>query len=472
MTDQPTENAAIIPEAGHGLYVLTISLLAAMGGLLFGYDWIVISGADLFYEKYFELTDPKAIGWAKGSALVGCFVGALSVSVLCDRLGRKKMLLASALFFAVSAFGTALADSFEAFVFWRIVGGIGVGQASNLSPMYIAEAAPAKIRGKLVTTYQLAIVIGIVVAQMVNSNIAQTMPDGITDAEIVASWNGQQGWRWMFAAEGLPAMLFFIGLIFIPESPRWLVKNHQIEKARAVLTKIGGKVYGDYEVEDIRSTLAQESTGKVEWRELFKPGVRNILVFGLALSFMVQWCGINIIFTYAKDVFISAGYKETEVIDKLAIIGWANFAFTVVAIFMIDRLGRRPLMLMGWLGLSVIFTAIGLVLHMGLQGFVPVALVVTAISCYACTLAPVYWVVVSELFPNRVRGMAMGLAVFVMWVGNFSLTQLFPVIFDKFGMSITLWVFAAICLLGFVVVLVKLPETKGKTLEDIERSLT
>ena len=469
MNSTPPGTATRIADAKLG-YVWTISLVAAMGGLLFGYDWIVISGADLFYEKYFSLTSPSQIGWAKSCALIGCLLGALLSGGLSDRLGRKRLLVASAIMFAVSAVGTALAPSYYAFVFWRIVGGGGIGLASNLSPMYIAESAPAEIRGKLVLMNQLTIVIGILVAQLANWLIAEPVPHDATVQEILLSWNGQYGWRWMFAVEGVPALLFLIGLCFIPESPRWLVKNGQITRARLVLARIHGEAYADAELTDIQSTLVNETIA-VDFRELFEPRMKKILIFGAALAFLQQWCGINVIFYYAKDVFFAAGYDVSDILLNIVIIGLANLIFTFVAIATVDHLGRRFLMLGGWIGLAIIYLLLGLGQSFGIQGVPIVALVVAAIGCYACTLAPVVWVVLSEIFPNRIRGAAMSVAVFALWTGNFTLTYSFPVFNEQLGAAGTFWIYSAICVFGFFYVWRRLPETKGKTLEDIEREL-
>ena len=471
MNSNKTRTSTGIPEAKHGGYVFAIALLASLGGLLFGYDWVVISGADLFYEKYFDITSTEQIGWAKSCAIIGCLLGALVTGVLSDRLGRKKLLMVAAVLFTVSAFGTALCHTYNAFVFWRILGGIGIGIASNLSPMYIAESAPARIRGRLVTMYQLAIVVGILAAQLANWLIAEPMSDGMSTQAILESWNGQFGWRWMFAAEGLPAVIFLAGLFFIPESPRWLVKNGQLDRAYEVLRRIGGKEYADFEHEDIRATLASETTNKVDFRELFDTRMKKTLIFGIILSFTLQWCGINVIFYYTKDVFLAAGFGVSDILLNIAIVGLANLIFTLVAIATVDRLGRRPLMLAGWIGLSAIYLLLGLSMKMEIMGVIPVVLVVAAISCYACTLAPVYWVLLSEIFPNRLRGTAMAIAVFVLWTGNFTLTYSFPIIRERLGIAGTYWLYAAICGFGFYYAWKNMPETKGKTLEDIEREL-
>ncbi len=452
-------------------YLWGISLVAALGGLLFGYDWVVISGADLFYEKYFHLVSASEVGWAKSCALVGCLLGAVVSGGLSDRLGRKRLLLLSALLFTVSSIGTGLASSYEAFVSWRIIGGVAIGLASNLSPMYIAEIAPAETRGKLVSVNQLTIVIGILVAQLANWLIAQPTPPGATAEQILNSWNGQHGWRWMFAATAVPSVLFLVGLFFVPESPRWLARNRQDAKAQAVLERIGGKSYGATALAEIKATLASEAV-RVNFRELvLAPRMRTILLFGAALAFLQQWCGINVIFYYAKDVFAAAGYQVSDILLNIVIIGLANLTFTFVAMFTVDRVGRRFLMLAGWVGLTIIYLLLGASQVAGIKGVPLVILVVAAIACYACTLAPVVWVVLSEIFPNRIRGAAMSVAVFALWIGCFTLTYSFPWLNSTLGAAGTYWLYAGICLFGFFYVRAKLPETKGKTLEVIEREL-
>jgi len=451
-------------------YIWAVSLVAALGGLLFGYDWVVISGADIFYEKYFNLTSSQEVGWAKSCALVGCLMGALVSGGLSDRFGRKRLLILSAFLFTVSSIGTGLANTFGVFVAWRIVGGGAIGLASNLSPMYIAEVAPARIRGKLVSINQLTIVIGILLAQFINWCIARPVPLDATAREILNSWNGRVGWRWMFGVTAAPSLLFFLGMFFVPESPRWLVKNRQRGPAKNVLTRMGGEAYAESAIADIEATLVNEIE-KVNFKELLAPRMKRILLFGITLAMLQQWCGINVIFYYAKDVFAAAGYQVSGILLNIVIVGLANLTFTFLAIQTVDRWGRRILMLAGCAGLAAMYLLIGGSYFLQAQGALLVFLVVAAISCYACTLAPVTWVVLSEIFPNRIRGAAMSITVFALWTGCFLLTYTFPLLNENLGPAITFWVYAVICLLGFFFILAKLPETKGKTLEEIEREL-
>jgi SP family sugar porter-like MFS transporter len=327
-------------------YIWSICLSAALGGLLFGYDWVVIGGAKPFYEVYFNLTSSYQIGWAMSSALVGCLIGSVFSGGTSDRFGRKRLLILSAILFTISAIGTALSFSFFIFVVFRLLGGIGIGLASNLSPMYIAEVSPAEFRGKFVSINQLTIVIGILAAQLVNWLIAESVSNNATTVQILYSWNGQIGWRWMFGAETIPAILFFISMIIIPESPRWLVKNANNDYAEKILTKIGGKKYSENKFNEIQISLKNDIE-KVDFKELFEPGMIKILLLGFVLAVFQQWCGINVIFNYAEEVFSAAGYGVNDILFNIVITGIVNLLFTFVAIKTVDKWGRKPLMLVG-----------------------------------------------------------------------------------------------------------------------------
>ena len=312
-----------------------ISLVSAMGGLLFGYDWVVIGGAKPFYEKFFGIAHSASQqGWAMSSALAGCLLGAVSSGAFSDRFGRKRLLIFSALLFTLSALGTGASNAFTPFIIYRILGGVGIGLASNLSPMYIAEVSPAHMRGRFVSLNQLTIVIGILLAQIVNWQIAQPVPTGATDAEILASWNGQTGWRWMFWAETIPAGLFFMLMYFVPESPRWLAKNGNESKVLGILTKIGGVDYAKTELQSIKTTL-QKDTAKVNFKDLLSPGMKKILLIGIVLAAFQQWCGINVIFNYAEEVFAAAGYGVSDILFNILVTGSVNLIFTFVAIYAI-----------------------------------------------------------------------------------------------------------------------------------------
>ena len=455
----------------NALYVWAISLVAALGGLLFGWDWVVIGGAKLFFQRFFELKSEAQIGWANSCALLGCLVGALVAGALSDRFGRKRLLIVAALLFAVTSLGNALAGTFTIFIAWRILGGVAIGLASNLSPMYIAEIAPAQIRGKLVAINQLTIVIGILLAQFINWYLVRNLPAGATDEFIRTSWFGQQGWRWMFGLTAAPSLLFFLGMLLVPESPRWLAKNGNPQRARSVLERIGGNSYADTALTDIQSTLASEEVQHVRFGDLLEPKMRKVLVLGVVLAVFQQWCGINVIFNYAEEIFRKAGYDISMVLKNIAWTGSVNLAFTFVALRVVDRGGRRPLMLLGAAGLAAIYLMMGFGFSVGLKGLPMLLLVLGAIACYSMSLAPVTWVVISEIFPNRIRGAAMAVAVSSLWIACFILTATFPFLNKKLGPAGTFWLYAAICVAGFIYIKLKLPETKGKTLEQIEREL-
>jgi SP family arabinose:H+ symporter-like MFS transporter len=452
-------------------FVWATTLVSAMGGLLFGYDWVVIGGAKPFYEKFFGLTTPSEVGWAMSSALVGCLVGALVSGALSDRFGRKRLLILAGLFFTASGVWTALAPDFTVFVVFRLVGGIGIGLASNLSPMYIAEIAPAEIRGKLVSVNQLTIVIGILAAQIANWLIARPVAAGATAAEILASWNGQTGWRWMFGAETVPALLFFFLMFLVPESPRWLVKNGRPERAVKVLERVGGPDFAGRAMDEIRATLAAAEIGRVRFRELLEPGLVRILVVGVVLAVYQQWCGINVIFNYAQEIFTAAGYGVSDVLFNIVVTGTVNLVFTFVAIRLVDRVGRKPLMIAGSAGLAVVFGLIGASYAVHSRGPHILLLVLVALALYALSLAPVTWVLLSEIFPNRIRGAAMSVSTFSLWAACFVLTYTFPLLNQGLGPAGTFGIYAGISVLGFIFIKSRVRETKGKTLEEIERQL-
>ena len=442
-----------------------------MGGLLFGYDYVVIGGAKPFYEPFFEITGNAFWqGWAMSCALIGCLGGSVLSGWLSDRFGRKKLLILSASLFVAASLGTGSAGSFVTFVMFRILGGIGIGLASNLSPMYIAEITPGNVRGRFVSLNQLTIVIGILAAQFINWRIARPVPVGATTSDILNSWNGQMGWRWMFYACAIPAGLFFILMWFVPESPRWLAKNPANHKSVLnILTKIGGPKFAEAELESISETLKSEvSTG---FSALKQSGLSKILILGVVLAIFQQWCGINVIFNYAQEVFTSAGYGVSDILFNIVITGSVNLLFTFVGIFTVDRWGRKALMLIGAGGLAGMFAVTGAMYFFHLQGLPLLIMVVSIIGCFGMSLGPVTWVVLSEIFPNRIRGFALSIATFALWAACFVLTYTFPLLNKLLNASGTFWLYGIICVFGFWFILKKLPETKGKSLEEIEHQL-
>jgi len=450
-------------------YIWAVSSSAALGGLLFGYDWVVIGGAKPFYEKFFHLSQPSLQGWAMSCALVGCLIGALVSGELSDHYGRKRLLMLAALVFGVSSVGTGMAGTLSHFVIWRILGGFAIGLASSLSPMYIAEIAPAEQRGKLVSVNQLAIVVGILLAQVVNWLIAKPVPVNATFDQILFSWNGQVGWRWMFGVTAIPSLLFFVATLLVPESPRWLVQKGASEKARGILSRVGGDAYAGRVLDEIVATTRAEAAGATV-ATLFEPRMSKVLLLGIVLAVLQQWCGINVIFNYAEEVFSAAGYEVSSILFNIVITGVVNLVFTFVALFSVDKFGRRVLMLTGAGGLAVIYTILGALYRIHSRGPHMLLLVVAAIACYAMSLAPVTWVIISEIFPNKIRGTAMSVAVTSLWVACFILTYTFPLLNNALGAAGTFWIYAVICLAGLIFLSVRLPETKGKSLEEIEES--
>ena len=407
--------------------LMMICLVAAMGGLLFGYDWVVIGGAKPFYEPFFGLDDPSKAweaGFAMSSAVLGCIGGAVGLGWLPDRFGRKPSLILSAVLFTVSAIWTAFAGGYASFVAARILGGLGIGLASNVSPVYIAEVSPPESRGRLVSVNQLTIVLGIIFAQLANYIVFRMAPSDVS-------------WRIMFGAEAVPAALFLVLTFFIPESPRW--RATQVELAPRPLAN---------------ATLGERASS---------PFI-GVLALGVFLAAFQQWCGINVVFNYAEEIFKAAGYDVSGVMFNQVITGVVNCVFTVAAMCLVDRWGRRPLMLLGAGGLAVLYSILGGCYYFEVNGIVVLVVVMAAIACYAMTLAPITWVVLSEMFPDRVRGTAMAVAVASLWTSCFGLTLTFKPINVALGAAGTFWLYAAICVVGFLVVARFLRETKGRAL--------
>ena len=461
--------------AGHegnfrSIYLWLACSAGALGGLLFGYDWVVIGGAKPFYEIYFQLNSPSIEGWAMSCALIGCLVGAVSSGALSNRLGRKRLLTLAALVFAISSLGTGLAAHLTAFVAWRMLGGYAIGLASGISPMYIAEISPAHLRGRLVSLNQLAIIFGILLAQVVNWLIARPVPAVATAHEILVSWNGQWGWRWMFAVTAIPSLLFLAATFLVPESPRWLAAKGRNKQALEVLERLGGRAYAEQVLKDFATASLTETNNSL-YAELSSPGMAKVLFLGVALAVLQQWCGINVIFNYAQEVFAAAGYQISGILFNIVTTGVVSLAFTLVALATVDRYGRRFLLLGGVTGLALIYIVLGTFYYLHVQGIPMLVLVLAAMACYSMSLAPVVWVVIAEIFPNRIRGGAMSIAVTALWTACFVLTYTFPAMNAALGTAGMFWTYAAICVAGLLFLYFRLPETKGKSLEEIEISL-
>ncbi|MBN3582274.1 sugar porter family MFS transporter [Algoriphagus aestuarii] len=455
-------------------YIWLISLTAALGGFLFGYDWVVIGGAKPFYEPYFNITSVSDQGWGTSSALVGCMLGAILCIILSDKLGRKRLLIFSGFLFSLSALGTAFSETFWWFNAYRIIGGIAMGIALNLSPLYIAEISPPEKRGMFVTINQLLVMIGVLLAQICNwqiSLIDQNLPDNASFETIASSWSGQVGWRWMFGAEMIPAMLFFLLMFLVPESARWLVKNNQEDQARKVLEKIGGSNYSEVSISEIKTTLAEGDLGKVHFQDLLRRPLPKLIVIGIFLALLQQWSGVNVVIYYAADIFQAAGYNLKQMMLNIVVIGGVMVLSVFITIFTVDKFGRKKLLLIGTGAMAILYGLIGYSFSVDQGGWVIVLLVLTNVMFYSFTLAPLLWVVLSEIFPTRIRGAAISIGALAHWVGNFTLTYFFPAIKENLGWANNFWLYGLICAIGFIVVYLILPETKGKSLEKLEKEL-
>ena len=424
-------------------FIYFICMVSAMGGLLFGYDWVVIGGAKPFYEQYFGIaSNPLMQGLAMTTALIGCLVGAMVAGMLADRFGRKPLLITSAVLFTVSAIATGLFNDFTMFNIARFIGGVGIGVASALSPMYIAEVSPPEIRGRMVSLNQMTIVFGILAAQIVNMLLARD-----TTVPVDQAWNLEWGWRWMFWAEAFPASLFLLMSFFIPESP----------------------VFSRLKQGNISNDTSSEK--KAGLKDLAKRKYRRVLLLGLVIAVFQQWCGTNVIFNYAQEIFVGAGFKVDGMFINIVITGIANVVFTFVALYTIEKWGRRTLMLIGAGGLALIYLLLGTCYFMHVQGVMMVVMVVTAISIYAMTLGPVTWTLLAEIFPHKIRGVAMATCTFALWVGCCTLTFSFPPMNAALGSSGSFWIYSGVCACAFIFLLRNCPETKGKSLEELEEEL-
>lgn len=436
-------------------YLLTISLVTALGGLLFGFDISVISGTIPFIQDYFELSEALK-GWMVSSALLGCILGASFAGRLGDIFGRKKVLLITSVLFAASAIGTGLADSIPAFIFYRILGGIAVGGASVLSPMYIAEVSPPRLRGRMVSINQLTIVTGISLAYYSNYFLLAT---------------GENAWRWMFAAEAVPALVFLVCLFLIPESPRWLVARKRESEALEVLRRIDDSETAVEELSEIRQSLEGVRVRAV-LRDLLPKKYRFVMLTGIFLAIFQQWSGINVIFFYAPDIFSQAKLGLDDALFQTTLIGVINILFTLVAMRVIDRIGRKVMMLIGSAGMAVCYVVIAILFATGRSdGMLMISALLITPAFFAFGLGPTVWVVISEIFPNRIRGVAMSVATFALWSACYLLTLTFPVFVEKFSAANTFIIYAVICAAGVFVISRFVPETRGISLEELEKKL-
>ena len=446
------------------VYITFVTIVATIGGLLFGYDTAVISGAIGFIREYFYLS-ATMMGWVASSALIGCVAGCALAGILSDLYGRKKMLILSACLFAISAIGCAASSNTTGLVLFRMAGGIGIGMASMLSPLYIAEISPAEIRGRLVSYNQFAIVFGMLLVYFVNYFIA---------ARGSVSWNTDTGWRWMLGSGTIPSVFFLALLLVVPESPRWLAKNNHIEKARSVLIKIGGSQYADKELMEINNTGVSEN---ISFAELFRGKFRIVLIIGIVLAILQQITGINVFLYYAPEIFKKLGIGTNTALLQTIIVGTVNMTFTVVAILTVDRFGRKPLMIFGSLGMGICLLTLGLMAYFQRAELWILIFILGYIACFALSVGPVTWVIMSEIFPTRIRGRAMSVATVFLWGANWVVSQTFPMMNEnpslvaRFHHGFSFWIYGLMCFILFVFTWKAVPETKGRSLEEIEKSL-
>lgn len=424
------------------IYLALITLVASLGGLLFGFDMAVISGVLPFVQKQFQLTALYE-GWFVSSALVGCIIGVSFSGNLSDKIGRKKMLFASSILFLISAIGCSVVNSLDWLIIFRLLGGVGVGVASIVVPLYISEIAPADRRGRLVTCYQLAITAGILLAYVTNSLLLSysEKPLGANFSELADLVYVKEVWRGMFSVGALLALLFLVGLFFVPESPVWLRKEE----------------------------LGESRETKASYRELFSPRLRKAMLLGILLPLFSQLSGINAIIYYGPSILNDAGVALEHSFLGQVMFGIANLVFTFIAIWKVDQWGRRPLYLVGTVGAFISLFATGFLFAQGFTSGIFLLISVTVfLACFAFSIGPLKFVVASEIFPTQVRGRALGISIMVMWVADTIMGQVTPVLLEQAGTPVTFWVFSFFCLVAFITVYKLLPETKGKSLEEIE----
>lgn len=428
--------------------IVLICLVAAMGGYLFGFDFAVISGALPFLREQFGLSQYKE-GFTAASLAIGAIIGCLIAGSFSDRYGRKPALSTAAVLFMVSSIGMGTSPSLAFFISARFIAGMGVGMASMLSPMYIAEIAPASMRGRLVAINQLTIVVGILITNLINYMLRN---------------HGADAWRYMFGLGIVPSAIFFAGVLWLPESPRWLVKMGKPGKAKTVLQRIGNDVFVNHSLETIQQSLKGET--KMSYRAVFHTAYLPAVITGIGLAVFQQLCGINVVFSYASNIFESIGAGKDDQLLQTVIIGCVNLVFTLLAMMLVDKLGRKPLMLAGAAGLFVLYIVIAIMI--GAKSSAAAIPLLAAIGLFATTLAPVTWVLISEIFSNKIRSAATAIAVLFLWLGYFIMMFTFPILAKWISVHNTFYVYAGICIVGFVFIARKVKETKGKTLEEMD----
>ena len=457
-------------------FVYFICLVSAMGGLLFGYDWVVIGGAKPFYELYFDIADVPAMqGLAMSVALLGCLIGAMVAGMMADRYGRKPLLIISAFIFLSSAYATGAFSVFSWFLAARFLGGIGIGIASGLSPMYIAEVAPTSIRGKLVSLNQLTIVLGILGAQITNWLIAEPIPADFSPVDICASWNGQMGWRWMFWAAAFPAAIFLLLACFIPESPRWLILKGREERGLRILQRIyNSGEEAMIQMNETKSVIVSEV--RSEWVLLLQPGILKAVIIGVAIAMLGQFMGVNAVLYYGPSIFEGAGLSGGDSLLYQVLVGLVNTLTTVLALVIIDRVGRKKLVYYGVSGMILSLVLIGFYFiagkSWGISSLFLLVFFLSYVFCCAVSICAVIFVLLSEMYPTKVRGLAMSIAGFSLWIGTYLIGQLTPWMLQNLTPAGTFFLFAAMCVPYMLIVWKLVPETTGKSLEEIERYWT
>ncbi|WP_236709693.1 sugar porter family MFS transporter [Elizabethkingia ursingii] len=436
------------------------TLVASVGGLLFGYDTAVISGAIGFMRSFYQLSDIMT-GWVASCALLGCIAGAMYSGKLSDRAGRKKVLMLSAVLFTISSIGTAIAPNLWFFVLFRIIGGMGIGIASMLSPMYISEMAPAPVRGRLISVFQLGIVTGILVIYFVNAYIA-----GIHNE----AWNISTGWRWMFGSGIIPSVIFILLLLTVPESPRWLASQKKQSEALVILSQINGNTAAQQELDSINESLKDEAPFSLA--SLKGSKLKKALITGILLAVFSQFTGINAIMYYAPEIFKSTGTGTDSAFIQTILVGVINVVFTLVAIKYVDSWGRKKLLLTGISGMTVCLFIVGLAFYTQQQGYLVLIAILGYIAFFAMSLGPLTFVVIAEIFSTKSRATAMSIATFFLWLAVFLVSQTFPILIGSIGSAYTFWLYTLISVLAFLFIRKSIPETKGKTLEEIEASWT
>ena len=433
-------------------YLIFLAATAALGGLLFGFDIAIITGAGPFLTQHFQLTD-LSLGWAFSSLLFGCVIGSTVAGRLTNHYGRRSILLWVAALFAATSLATGVAPNFTAFVLARFIGGLAVGGASILSPMYVAEVSPPSLRGRMGTLYQLSIVVGILMSYCINYLLRNA---------------GAANWRWMFMTGVVPSAIFFLLLLRAPETPRYLFLAGREREGLAVLERIAGRASAESEAVEIRASLA---TKRHAWLDLLRPGIRRAVGVGFLLAILVHVSGINTIIDYAPAILRAAGWKLDAALFSTFIVGVNNLLFTLVSFWVIDRYGRRPLYIVGSLGMAAALTLLAAAVAAGrFQGTVVLVLILGYLAFFASCIGPVFWTLVSEIFPNYIRGTAMAVPVLTQWIANAVVVLFFPYAFHQIGKAVTFGFLAAMSIAQAAVAWLWVPETKNKTLEEIERA--